>query len=212
MDNTEIARQLDRARDGDQSAVGTLFESHRARLERLVELRLDRRLRGRIDVADVLQDTFLEAARRLGAYLERPTMPFYLWLRFIANQRLQALCRRHFGVGKRDVRREIPIDKAPYPEASSEALASQILGKLTTPSQAAMRTELKASLDQALESMDPNNREIIALRHYEALGSAEAAHVLGIDKSAASKRYIRAIKRLKEILDRIPGMSELQWK
>lgn len=212
MVDSEIARQLERARGGDQSAVGALFEGHRVRLERLVSLRLDRRLRGRVDEADVVQDTFLEAARRIQEYLERPVMPFFLWLRFIANQRLQALCREHLGVRKRDVRREIPIDQGPYPEASSEALAAQLVGKLTTPSQAAVRTEMKAHLSHALESMDEADREVIALRHFEELGHAEVALVLGIDESAASKRYIRALKRLKEILDRIPGMSELPWK
>ena len=212
MDESEITRQLERARGGNRSALGALFEGHRVRLERLVALRLDRRLRGRVDEADVVQDTFLEASRRVDAYLERPTMPFFLWLRFIANQRLQALCREHLGVRKRDVRREVPIDEAPYPEASSEALAAQLLGKLTTPSQAAMRAELKARLSQALDSMDPADREVIALRHFEELGHAEVALVLGIDESAASKRYIRALKRLRAILDRIPGMSELPWK
>src|SRR5687768_5572566 len=115
MADSEIARQLERARGGDRSAVGALFEGHRVRLERLVTLRLDSRLRGRVDEADVVQDTFLEAGRRIQEYLELPTMPFFLWLRFIANQRLQALCREHLGVRKRDVRREIPIDQGPYP-------------------------------------------------------------------------------------------------
>jgi RNA polymerase sigma-70 factor (ECF subfamily) len=182
------------------------------RLERLVMLRLDRRLRGRVDETDVVQDTFLEAARRIQDYLELPPMPFFLWLRFLAHQRLQALCREHLGVLKRDPRREVPIDDRPYPEASSEALAVQLLGKLTTPSQAAVRAEMKARLTQALESIDPGDRQIIALRHFEELGHAEVAHLLGIDESAASKRYLRAIKRLKVVLDRIPGMSELPWK
>ncbi len=212
MNDSEIARQLERVRGGDRNAVGTLFEGHRVRLERLVALRLDRRLRGRVDEADVVQDTFLEAAGRVDDYIERPTVPFFLWLRFLANQRLQALCREHLGVRKRDVRREVPINEGQYPEASSEALAAQLLGKLTTPSQAAVRAEMKARLTQALESMDPGDREIIALRHFEELGHAEVAHVLGIDESAASKRYLRAIKRLKVILDRIEGMSELPWK
>ena len=151
MNDSEIARQLERARGGDRSAVGALFEGHRVRLERLVALRLDRRLRARVDEADVVQDTFLEAARRIEGYLERPSMPFYLWLRFLANQRLQTLCREHLGARRRDVRREVPIAAGPYPEASSEALAAQLLGKLTTPSQVAMRAEMNT---QALESMD----------------------------------------------------------
>src|SRR5262245_27867144 len=110
MDDAEFARQLERARGGDRSAVGALFEAHRVRLERLVALRLDRRLRGRVDAADVVQDTFLEASRRIVSYVEQPGVPFFLWLRFFANQRLQALCREHLGVRKRDVRREVPIE------------------------------------------------------------------------------------------------------
>ena len=212
MKDSEIARQLERARGGDRNAVGALFEGHRVRLERLVALRLDRRLRGRVDEGDVVQDTFLEAGRRMEGYLEQPTMPFFLWLRFLANQRLQSLCREHLGVRKRDARREIPIADGGYPEASSEMLAAKLFGKLTTPSQAAVRAEMKARLTDALESMDPGDREIIALRHFEELAHAEAAHVLGIDESAASKRYLRAIKRLKVVLDRIPGMSELSWQ
>jgi RNA polymerase sigma-70 factor (ECF subfamily) len=188
MDDSQIARHLELARGGDRSAVGALFEGYRVRLERMVRLRLDRRLRGRVDEADVVQDTFLEAARRIEDYLERPDMPFFLWLRFLANQRLQALCREHLGARKRDARREIHLADGGYPEASSEALAAQLLGKLTTPSQAAMRAEMKARLTQALESMEPEDREIIALRHFEELRHAEAAHVLGIDEAAASKR------------------------
>jgi len=166
------------------------------RLEGLVNLTLDRRLRGRVDVADVVQGAFLEAARRIEGYLERPTMPLYLWLRFLANQRLQGLCREHLGVRKRDARREVSLADGPYTEATSEALAAQLLGKLTTPSQAAMRVEMKERLTQALESMEPGDREIIALPHFEELTHGEAAHVLGIDESAASKRCLRAVKRL----------------
>lgn len=210
--DSEIARQLEVARGGDRSAVGALLEAHRVRLERLVNLRLDRRLRGRVDAGDVVQDAFLEASRRIEDYLDRPSMPFFLWLRFLVTQRLQSLCREHLRVHKRDARREVPLADGPYPEASSEALAAQLLGKLTTPTQAAMRLEMKTRLTQALESMDSGDREIIALRHFEELSHSEAARVLGIDESAASKRYLRSIKRLKAILDRIPGMSELPWR
>ncbi|HLU48698.1 MAG TPA: sigma-70 family RNA polymerase sigma factor [Planctomycetota bacterium] len=211
MEDAETARELARAREGDQSAIGELLEAHRARLERLVILRFDRRLRGRVDPADVVQDTFLEATQRLARYLDSPDMPFFLWLRFLAIQRLQGLCREHLGVQKRDIRREIPIAEAMYTEASSEALAARLLGSFTTPSQAAMRAEMKARLTAALDSMDPEDREIIALRHFEELSHSEAARVIGMDESAASKRYLRAIKRLKSILDREHGVSEPPW-
>ncbi len=212
METSDIERQLQRAREGDRSAVGVLLEGHRERLQRVVALRLDRRLRGRVDETDVLQDVFLEAVRRIGEYLDRSSMPFYLWLRFLAVQRLQALCREHLGAQKRDVRRETPIHEPPCPEASSEELAAQLLGKLTTPSKIVARAEVKARLMEALESMETFDREVIALRHFEQLANSETAQVLGIDESAASKRYIRALRRLKEILKEIPGMSETsQW-
>jgi RNA polymerase sigma-70 factor (ECF subfamily) len=184
----------------------------------MVRLRLDHRLRGRVDEADIVQDTFLEAARRLPEYLRgpAPAIPFYLWLRFLAVQRLQAIYREHLGAQRRDARREVSLDAGPggelYPEASSEALAAQLLGKLSSPSQRAMRAELRARLYETLESMEPGDREAIALRHFEQLGNAEVAQVLGIDESAASKRYVRAVRKLHVLLARIPGMAEYPWK
>lgn len=212
MEAAEIERQLERARSGDQGAIGVLLEGHRARLKRVVSLRLDRRLRGRVDPADVLQDAFLEALRRFAEYLRDPSMPFYLWLRFIACQRLQALCREHLGAQRRDVRRERSIDEPAGPLATSEVLAARLLGSLTTPSQVLMRSEMKARLREALDSLEPFDREIIALRNFEQLGNSEAAAVLGLGVSAASKRYMRAITRLKEVLDQVPGMSGSAWK
>ncbi|MGH9363323.1 MAG: sigma-70 family RNA polymerase sigma factor [Thermoanaerobaculia bacterium] len=212
MDRAEIEHHLERARSGDPSAVGALLEGHRLRLRKMVALRLDSRLRGRVDETDVLQDAFLEAVGRMDEYLRRPDMPFYLWLRFITAQRLQALCREHLGAQKRDVRRERPIAGAAYPEATSEALAAQLVGKLTSPSQALARAEMKTRLCQVLESMEPLDREVIALRHFEQLGNAEVAQVLGLSESTASKRYIRAIQRLKHLLAAVPGMSEPSWK
>jgi len=212
MEEVETERNLERARAGDPSAIGALLEGHRERLERLVALRLDRRLRGRMDASDVLQEVFLEAMRRLPHYLQRPSMPFYVWLRFIACQRLQELCRTHLGRQKRDPRRETPLDDRSFPGVTSEALAKQLVGKLTTPTQAAVRAEMKARLESALESMDPGLREVIALRHFEDLTNAEAAQVLGLQESTTSKRYIRALKRLREILERVSGMSEATWK
>ncbi len=211
MENSEIEKQLELARKGDPGAVGVLLEGHRDRLRRLVVLRLDRRLRGRVDENDVLQDAFLEAIDRIYEYLRRPTMPFYLWIRFITCQQLQKLCREHLGAQRRDVRRETPLAQPAYTEATSEVLAAQLLGKLTTPSQALMRSERQAWLREALESMEMLDREVIALRHFEQLGPSETAQVLGIKRPAASKRYIRAIKRLKEILTSVADTSEFLW-
>jgi len=196
---------LQRAAHGDQASWGKLLTRHGERLRRMVVLRLDPRLQGRVDPADVLQDANLEASRRLAEYVRKPTMPFYLWLRFLAGQRLLALERHHLGAQRRSVGREVSLYRGPMPETSSAALAAQLLGRLTTPSQAAIRAERKVILQEALNQMDPLDREILALRHFEQLSNAETARELGIQESAASKRYLRALVRLKEILGRQSG-------
>jgi RNA polymerase sigma-70 factor (ECF subfamily) len=212
MDQNTIAELLDRTRDGDRSAMGALLEGQRPRLERLLTLRIDGRLRGRVEPADIIQEAFLEASHRLQDYIREQSMPFHLWLRFITMQRLQAAYREHLRSQKRDARREISLDDAPYPEASSEALATQLLGNVSTPSQSAMRAEILLRLRQTLESMDVDDREVIALRHFEQLGNSDVARVLGIQESTASKRYVRAIRRLRDLLARIPGMAEYPWR
>jgi len=203
---------LDRARDGDRSAIGALLEGQRERLERMLGLRLDGRLGGRIDAADVIQDAFLEASRRIGDYFRKPSMPFYLWLRFLVLQRLQAVYRENLGAAKRDLRREVSLDAGAPSGATSRAIAAGLIGKLSTPSQAAIRSELRLRVREAVESLDPLDREVIALRNFEQLENVDAAAVLGLEVSAASKRYIRAIRRLRDLLSRIPGMTEYPWK
>jgi RNA polymerase sigma-70 factor, ECF subfamily len=137
-------------------------------------------------------------------------MPFFLWLRFLAGQRLVDEHRKHLGAAGRDAGREISLYRGALPETSSAALAAHLLGRLSTPSQAAMRAERKIRLQEALDSLDPVDREVLALRHFEELSNTEAAAVLGLDKSAASKRYARALIRLKEILASMPGgLSEV---
>jgi RNA polymerase sigma-70 factor (ECF subfamily) len=171
----------------------------------MITLRLDQRLQGRIDPEDVLQDTYLEAATHLAGYLKQPGMPFFFWLRGIAVNALLMLHRQHLGTKMRDAVREVAIYRGTLPETSSAALAAQLLGRDTRPSEAAMRAERKILLQQALNSLDPLDREVLALRHFEQLSSAEVALTLGIQKSAASKRYMRALKRLKEVLRNMPG-------
>jgi RNA polymerase sigma-70 factor (ECF subfamily) len=171
----------------------------------MVALRLDRRLRGRVDASDVLQEAYLDAFGRLADYLREPAMPFFLWLRFLVAQRLQEQHRRHLGAQARDAGREVALDAGGAPGASSAALAAHLLGRLTPPSQAALRAERKALLQSALAQMEPLDREVLALRHFEQLSNGEAARVLGIDKSAASKRYARALVRLKDVLRTLPG-------
>ena len=201
----ETDQLLQRVAQGDRQGLGALLERHRKRLRRMVALRLDQRLRGRIDASDVLQETFLEVATRLPEYLRQPSMPFFLWLRFLTGQKLVELHRHHLGAQMRDAGREVSLHHGSLPEVSSAALAAQLLGHDTRPSEAAIRAERKIRLQEALNSMDPLDREVLALRHFEHLNNAETAHALGLQESAASKRYIRALKKLKEILTHMSG-------
>ena len=203
-----IEAKLRQARQGDQEAWGDLLHRERERLRRMVALRLDRRLQGRVDPSDVIQEAYLEASQRLTEYLQNPSMPFSLWLRFITGQRLLALHRHHLGAQRRDAGREVSLYRGTLPEATSASLAAQLLGKFTQPSQAAIRAEIKIKLQEALNSMDPIDREVLALRHFEQLYSSETAQVLGIGLAAVKKRHIRALKRLRTILSQMPGGLE----
>jgi len=196
---------IDRAVQGDQAAWGELLARSRDRLRRMIALRLDRRLQGRVDASDVIQDAMLEASKRLADYRRNPTMPFFLWLRFLTGQRLLEQHRRHLGAQGRDAGREISLYRGAMPETTTAALAAQLLGRHTSPSQAAVRAERKIRLQEALNSLDPIDREVLALRHFEQLSNGEVAQVLGLDKSGASKRYARALIRLKDILANMPG-------
>jgi RNA polymerase sigma-70 factor (ECF subfamily) len=197
-----------RASSGDQEALAQVFALHRDRLRQMVRLRLDRRLQGRLDPSDVLQEAYLDFSRRLPDYACNPAMPFYLWLRFLTGQRLIDLHRQHLGTQMRDVGQEVSLYRGALPQASSASLAAQLLGRLTSASRAAIRAETQIRVQEALNRMDPIDREVLALRHFEMLTNEETATVLGIRKSAASNRYVRALQRLKEILSALPGFSE----
>jgi RNA polymerase sigma-70 factor (ECF subfamily) len=204
-DDSETTRLIGRAVQGDQRALGELLVRHRGRLRRMVALRLDRRLQGRVDPSDVVQEACADAARRLPGYHRSPAVPFFLWLRLLVGQRLVDEHRRHLGAAARDAGREISLYRGALPETSSAALAAHLLGRLTSPSRAAIRAERKVRLQEALNTLDPIDREILALRHFEELSNGEAAAVLGLDKSAASRRYARALVRLKNVLASLPG-------
>jgi RNA polymerase sigma-70 factor, ECF subfamily len=190
---------------GDRVAVAELLERYRDRLRRMVAMRLDHRLQGRVDPSDVIQEGYLDAMKRLDEFIRDPSVPFYIWLRFLVGQRVQEQHRRHLGTPGRDVGREVSIYRGAMPGASTRVLAARLLGKLTSPSQAALRAERKIRLQDALNRMDPLDREILVLRHYEQMSNGDAASALGLEKSAASKRYTRALERLKEILTALPG-------
>jgi RNA polymerase sigma-70 factor (ECF subfamily) len=187
---------MHRAAGGDEAALAELFGHYPKRLRQLVRLRLDRRLQGRVDPSDVLQEAYLDVAQQLPHYLGKPEMPFFLWLRLVAGQRLMRVHRQHLGAAMRDAGREVSLYRGALPQASSVSLAAQLLGRFTTASQAIVRAEVQLQLEAALNGIDPIDREIIALRHFEELSNAEAAEVLELEPSAASKRYIRALKRL----------------
>ena len=171
----------------------------------MVEMRLDHRLQARIDASDVIQDAYVEVVERLDEYLGDPKLPFFLWLRLVVGERLLKLHRHHLGTQMRDAGREVALYRGALPQASSAALAAQLLGKHTSPTQAAVRAERLLRLQEALNTLDAMDREILALRHFEELTSAEAAQVLDIEEEAAAKRYVRALRRLKKILATMPG-------
>lgn len=191
---------LERAVSGDEAAMQEAFSRCRDRLRRMVQFRLDHRLQGRFDASDVLQEAFFEASRRIVEYRSNPSMPFLLWLRYLVAERLTTLNRKHLGVRARDAAREVSLYGGPMPTASSAAIAAQLVGHLTSPSEAAIRVERALRLQEALNEMDAIDREVLALRHFEHLSRGETAQVLNISESAAGKRYLRALERLKRIL------------
>jgi RNA polymerase sigma-70 factor (ECF subfamily) len=205
---SEDARLVERAKAGDAGAVGELFTRHRHRLRRMVELRLDHRLQARVDASDVIQEAYVDVAARLDEYLAGPKLPLFLWLRLVVGERLMKAHRHHLGTQMRDANREVSLYRGALPAASSMALAAQLLGRHTSPTQAAVRAERLLHLQSALNDLDPLDREILCLRHFEELTHAEAARVLDIEEAAAAKRYIRAMKRLKGILTSTPGGNE----
>ncbi len=204
MNDTEIRAILERARDGDRQAQSAIFTQFHGRLLRMVELRLDSHLRARLDPADVLQEAYLEIASRLAEYLSKPHLPLFLWLRLVVGEHIINLHRHHLGTQMRDPRQEVSLYPRAMPMASSEALAAQLLGRLTSPTQAVVRAERLRRLQDALNTLAPIDREILTLRHFEQMTRSEAAQELGIEEAAAN-RYVRALKRLKEALANLPG-------
>lgn len=197
---------LERIRGGNDQAVGELFTLYRERLWRMLYVRLDRRVARRVSPDDVLQETFLDVSRRIGEYLADPAVPVYVWLRFLTGQRMLMMQRVHLGAQMREVSREVALPQGDLPMASSESMAGQLVSQLTSPSQAAIRHEMQERLRAALEEMDPLDREVLALRHFEELSNNEVAQVLGISKEAASKRHIRALKRLRALVGDASGV------
>jgi RNA polymerase sigma-70 factor (ECF subfamily) len=207
-DERRLHDLIERATAGEETALAELFERYRANLRQMVRLRLDPRLQGRVDPSDVIQDAYLDLARKIREPGLRSELPFFLWLRLVVGERLLRVHRHHLGVAMRNAGREISLQQGSIPGASSSSLAAHLLGRVSSASRVVVRAEMQRQLQDALNSMDPIDREVIALRHFEELSNAETAQVLGITKAGASKRYVRAMLRLQVVLDGIPGFSE----
>jgi RNA polymerase sigma-70 factor, ECF subfamily len=205
-DAADLDQLTERLRAGDPDAAGALFAAYRDRLKKMVRLRLDSRLRGRLDDSDVLQETFLDIQNKVDEFASRG-MPAFLWMRLITAERLLQLHRHHLGAPMRDAGQEVSLHRGGTPAATTHSLAKLLLGRLTGPTQAAIRAERQLRLQEALNGMDPVDREILALRHFEELSNSESAAVLDLTKQAASNRYMRALTRLIEILSSLPGID-----
>lgn len=205
IDVTEIQALVDRLRSGDQSALAVLFDKYRPQLRRMVELRLDPRLSPRVAPSDVLQEAYVDALRRQEHYFKRPELSFYVWLRLITNQSLVDLHRRHLASQMRGAGREAA---APWTNATSISLARHLIAQMDSPSQVVRHGEMLSQVQAALEELDPLDREILTLRHFEELGNNEVAELLGLAKAAASNRYVRALGRLREVLAKVPGFFD----
>jgi RNA polymerase sigma-70 factor (ECF subfamily) len=191
---------LANARAGDGAAVNALLERHRESLRRLVRLRLDRRLAARVDASDVVQDVLLEASGRLADYLRDPAMPFHLWLRSMARDRVIDMHRRHRAAEKRSVEKEQPLHAA-FGDRSSIELAGALKDPELTPAAATLKKELEARFLAALDELNEDDRDILLMRHFEGLGNGEVAEALGLSPAAAGMRHLRALRRLRAILE-----------
>ncbi len=190
---------LTQAGEGNPEAVNQLLDRHRAAVHRLVQVRLDQKVQRRLDVSDVVQDVLVEASSRLQDYLRHPEMAFHLWLRQIAWDHMIDAYRRHRGSAKRSIDREQPL-AAPNPEQSSVMLAAQLCDPQATPAAIAANRELALQVEAAIGRLNEQDREIMTLRHYEHLTNLEVSEVLGVTPAAASMRYLRAVRRLRELL------------
>src|SRR5438309_56289 len=204
-DAPQTEQLLQRAKTGDGAAVNELLNRHRDALRRLVELRLDPAIKRRVDASDIVQDVLVEANRRLKDYLVDPAMPFHLWLRHMAKDRLIDAHRRHRVAARRSVDREQPLVAAAHLDLSTYNLVAGIEDPEMTPAAAATWHELQIRFQQALDTMDEQDREVVLLRHFEHLSNGEVAEVLGLTEPAAGMRYLRAMRRLRAILQEPHG-------
>ena len=191
---------LERAQQGDAAAVADLLAREREPLRRMIDLRLDPRVAGRVDASDVVQEVLLEVHGRLADYLKNPAMPFHLWLRHIARDHLIDAHRRHRVAQRRAVDRERPLVPAGLADHSSVQFAAQFIDQELTPASAAIRHEMERKLHAALADLDEDERDVILMRHFEQLSNQDVAALLGLTEAAASMRHLRAVRRLRSLL------------
>lgn len=187
-------------RDGNSDAVNALIDRHREAVKRLVTMRMDQAIAKRVDASDVVQDVMFEASRRLKDYVTNPVMPFHLWLRQLAKDRIIDMHRRHRAAQRRSVDREQAVTSLGNDDQSTADLAQFLRDAELTPAAASVRREMAEQFLEAVNKMDDADREIIMMRHFEHLSNAEAAQALDLTTQAASMRHLRAIRRLHDIL------------
>ena len=194
---SELTTQM---RQGSKDALATIFASYRERLRRIIQFRIDSRITARVSDSDVLQDTYIAAAKRLTHFSQQTEMSAFLWLRLLVKQQLVDIHRQHLKAEKRDARKEMGLQPYQSSGQTSMALAVQLAGSITAASEVVAQAETIALLESSLNEMDETDREVIALRHFEELTNIETASVLNLQPSAASKRYLRAMSRLSKLM------------
>ena len=206
---TETSGQTEleqRAKSGDTAALAELFERSRERLRKMIDLRMDERVSQRVDPSDVLQEAYVDLADQLANYVKDPKLPFFIWMRRITGLRLAKVHREHLDVAKRDIGREVSLHRGPLPQVTSFALASRLVGNVTAPEDRAIRAERQLKLEEVINTMAEDDREIIALRHFEQMTTQEVAAALEITEAAAGMRYLRAVRRLQKEVKDVQGL------
>lgn len=198
-DSEQTQQLLSAAGKGEGDAVNSLMNRHREAVRKMVNVRLDKAVAARVDASDVVQDVLLEASQRLDDYIGSPSMPFHLWLRQLAKDRLIDMHRRHRAAQRRSVDREKRMNVS-YSDQSSLDLAGQLRDHELTPAAATIRRELETRFLTALQDLGDDDREIILMRHQEHLTNTEVAEALGLSQPAAGMRYLRALRRLRDVL------------
>ncbi len=208
-DSSQTQELLAQAGAGEGTAIEQLLDRHRTALRKMIDLRMDRQLQRRIDASDIVQDVLIDAHRRLKEYLKDPGLPFHLWLRQIAQDRLIDAHRRHRTAARRSLDREQPLVMGSFGDESAVDLAMRLSdNRELTPATAATRRELEDRFRHAIDQLETVDREVIWMRHFEQLGNQDVAQALGLSEAAAGMRYLRAVRRLRTLLDDLPSQRE----